>query len=201
MSDPAVIAFPFACVILAAGAGARFGQPKAVAEVAPGVRFLDRVIESASHTGAAPILAVVPTGVTVPAPARAVERPLSGDEQIESLRHALGLLTNSPAVGALVWPVDRPFATVESALAVVDAARRTGAPIVVPTLRGRRGHPTWFARDSWRDLMVVRDGGARSVVRAYGNRVVEVDVADEGILLDVNTADDLAAGLVGRRPE
>lgn len=200
MSDPAIIAFPFACVVLAAGAGTRFGNPKAIAELAPGERFLDRVIASASHTGAVPILAVVPTGVAVPAPARALERPLSGDEQIESLRHALALLTNSAAVGALVWPVDRPFATVESALAVIDAARRTGAPIVVPTLRGRRGHPTWFARDSWRDLMVVRDGGARSVVRAYGNRVVEVEVADEGILLDVNTADDLAAGLAGRHP-
>lgn len=201
MSDTAVIAFPFACVILAAGAGTRFGHPKAMAEVAAGVRFLDRVIESASHAGAAPILAVVPTGVTVPAPARAVELPLSGDEQIESLRHALALLTNSTAVGALVWPVDRPFATVESALAVIDAARRTGAPIVVPALRGRRGHPTWFARDSWRDLMVVRDGGARAVVRAYENRVVEVEVADDGILIDVNTPNDLPSGLAGQRPE
>ena len=201
MSDSAVVAFPFACVVLAAGAGSRFGYPKAQAEIEPGVRFLDRVVESASHTGATTILAVVPRGVTVPAPARAVEGPPSGAEQIESLRRALALLSNTASVGALVWPVDRPFATVESALAVIDAARRTTAAIVVPVLGGRRGHPTWFARDSWRDLMVVAEGGARSVVRAYENRVVEVKVADDGILLDVNTPDDLPAGFVGRRAE
>lgn len=201
MSEPGNVAFPFACVILAAGAGTRFGHPKATAEVEPGVRFLDRVTDSASHLGAMSILAVVPPGVAVPAPARAVERAPSGVEQIDSLRRALALLTNTPVVGALVWPVDRPFVLRESALAVVDAARRTAAPIVVPTLGGRRGHPTWFARDSWRDLMTVREGGARAVVRAYGNRVVEVPVADSGILLDVNTPDDLPAGIAGRGSE
>jgi len=201
VSDSTVVAFPFACIVLAAGAGTRFGHPKVVAEVEAGVRFLDRVVESASQAGATLVLAVVPPGVAVPAPARAVVRPLSGDEQIESLRSALALLANTVVVGALVWPVDRPFAKVESALAVVDAARRTAAPIVVPVLGGRRGHPTWFARDSWRDLMVVRSGGARTVVRAYENRVLEVEVADDGILLDVNTPADLPASVAGRRPE
>ena len=78
-------------------------------------------------------------------------------------------------------------------MAVVDAARRTGAPIVVPVHDGRRGHPVWFARETWRELMTVTDGGARAVVRAYCERVHEVAVSDVGIARDIDTKADLGA--------
>ena len=93
----------------------------------------------------------------------------------------------------LVWPVDHPIVLATSALAVVDAARRTGAPIVVPVHDGKRGHPVWFARETWRELMTVADGGARAVVHAYGARVHEVPVSDAGVRRDIDTKGDLDA--------
>jgi len=82
--------------------------------------------------------------------------------------------------------------TLESVLALVDAARRTGATIAVPTFEGRRGHPTFFYRDVWRELMTVPDGGARAVVRAERARVAEVPVHDAGVLTNVTTPADLS---------
>ena len=49
---PAIRQFPFGCVILAAGAGRRFGGPKAVATLANGTRFVDAVAACAIAAGA-----------------------------------------------------------------------------------------------------------------------------------------------------
>lgn len=184
---------PFACIILAAGAGTRFGEPKVGAEWSAGVRFLDQVATLAEWTGADPIVAVVPPGVEVPVGVRAIVNADAKGEQVASLRLALAQLTNSPVEGALVWPVDHPAVRLESALAVLDAARRTGAPIVVPTQGGRRGHPTWFHRSTWRELVTVQDGGARAVVQADPARVASVEVPDAGIHRDIDTRADLVA--------
>lgn len=186
-------AHPFGCVVLAAGAGSRFGEPKAGALVREGVRFLDTVCEVAHWAGADPIVAVVPPGMVAPPGVRPVVNADAAGEQVTSLRLGLAQLANAPAEGALVWPVDHPFVRVESVLAVLDTAWRTGAPIVVPVHEGRRGHPTWFARGTWRELMTVPAGGARAVVHAYGARVGEVRVADGGVLRDIDTLADLEA--------
>lgn len=192
MSEPAPArTFPFACVVLAAGAGTRFGEPKATAELRPGTTFLDEVVHTAVSAGASPIVAVVPRGVGAPQPARAVVNPDPATEQIASVRLGLAALANSGVAGTLLWPVDHPFVDLMSVEAVVDAARRTGAPIVVPVAEGRRGHPVWFARSTWVELMTVASGGARSVVHAYGDRVREVAVRDDGVLRDIDTRADL----------
>jgi molybdenum cofactor cytidylyltransferase len=180
---------PFACVIPAAGAGLRFGGPKAEAEIAPGVRFLDRVVTLAVQCGADPIVAVVIPGVLVPGPAIAVEGSPKGD-QLASVRRGLARLASTPARSTLLWPVDHPYVAVTTAQAVVEA-RRTGAPVVVPVYEGRRGHPVLFARETWLDLMTAAEGGARSVVHRYGDLVLEIAVDDPNVLRDVDTRADL----------
>lgn len=182
---------PFAAIVLAAGAGTRFGEPKAKALLGDGRSFLDVVVEHCRTAGADPVIAVVPPGTDAPAGARAVVNTKPKAEQVTSLRLGLAQLANTDSAGVLVWPVDHPFARTESALAVVDAARRTGAPIVVPVTVAGRGHPVWFARETWRELMTVADGGARAVVHAYGARVLEVPVADAGIRRDIDSRNDL----------
>lgn len=186
--------FRFACVVLAAGAGRRFGGPKALAELKPGERFLDAVVGIAAEADANPVVAVVQRGTEVPAPARRVEAPNPTDEQISSLRLGLAQLTGVPVTGALVWPVDHPFVTLRTVLAVVDAHQRTGAPIVVPAYGGRRGHPVFFDRSTWRELMTVSEGGARAVVHTYGERVLAVEAGDPGVLRDIDTRADLVGG-------
>jgi CTP:molybdopterin cytidylyltransferase MocA len=185
---------PVAVVIVGAGAGTRFGGPKARATLSDGRRFLDAIVETAKSAGLDPVIAVLPPGVAAPEGVRVVVNAKPESEQIVSVRLGLAQLTSAPVTSALLWPVDHPFVNLESVLAILDAARRTGAHIVVPVHDSRRGHPAWFHRDTWRELMTVPDGGARTVIRADPSRVSEVGVSDRGVLRDIDTCEDLESG-------
>jgi len=110
------------------------------------------------------------------------------------LRLGLARLTNVPVTGVLVWPVDHPYVAAASVRAILEAARRTGAPIVLPVDGGKRGHPVYFSRGTWRELVTVRDGGARRVVHAYAATLQEVPVSDTGVLRDIDTRSDMTNG-------
>lgn len=184
-------AFPVAAVIVGAGAGKRFGFPKALAQLPDGRRFVDVITDLLGTAGLDPIVAVLPSGVSAPTGARGVVNANPGSEQIASLRIGLAQLTNSTVVGAVVWPVDHPFVRLDSVLALLDGARRSGAHIVIPSHDGRRGHPTFFHREIWRELMTVQSGGARAVIQAVPQRVVEIAVLDGGVLRGINAPADL----------
>ena len=192
-SKPAV---PIACAILAAGQGTRFGEPKAEATLPSGERFLDAVVRVATEAGLSPIVAVVQPSVVVPTSAVTVTNSQRESEQSASLRLALARLANDAAQAVIMWPVDHPFVLLGSVLALVDAFKRTRAPIVLPVFEGRRGHPVLFARSVWQDLMTA-SGGARTVVHAHAEHVIEVEVPDEGVTRDIDTRSDMPPG--GRR--
>lgn len=196
MSAP--LTFPVAVVIVGAGAGTRFGEPKAYATLPDGRTFLETIARTARDAGLQPIVAVLPPR-NAEKETDAMTRDLTvvrnanpTSEQIASVRLGLTALVNKPVIGALIWPVDHPFPSLLSVLAVLDAAKRTGAPFVVPAFEGRRGHPLFAHRDTWRELLTVADGGARAVVRGYGDRVADAAVGDAGVLRDIDVRDDLA---------
>ena len=180
-----------ACVVLAAGAGSRFGEPKAGAKLESGSRFVDAVVNAAREAGADPIVVVSPPGFDPPRGTVTVVNPDARGEQIASLRLGLARLVSVPVRGALAWPVDHPFVDAASARAVLEAARHTGAPVVIPVYRGRRGHPVYFSRDCWRELATVREGGARSIVHAHSAELHEVSVDHIGVVRDIDTRADM----------
>ncbi len=186
-------AFAIAGIIVGAGAGKRFGGPKAIATLRDGRRFVDAAAETARDAGLSPLVTVLPPGVEAPHGTVYVVNARADGEQVVSVRLGLAQLANTTVVGVVVWPVDHPFVTLETVLAVMDGARRTGAPIVRPQFEGEHGHPVFFHRDTWRELMTVADGGARAVVHAYDTRVAHVDVRDRGVLRDIDLPSDLDA--------
>ena len=161
-----------------------------------GERFLDAVVRVATEAGLSPIVAVVQPSVAVPASAVSVTNSQQRSEQSASLRLALARLANDAAQAVIMWPVDHPFVLLSSVLALVDAFKRTRAPIVLPVFEGRRGHPVLFARSVWQDLMTAT-GGARTVVHAHAEDVIEVRVPDEAVTRDIDTRSDMPPG--GRR--
>ena len=55
--------------------------------------------------------------------------------------------------------------------------------MVAPTRDGRRGNPVLWSRRFFPDLMAIAgDVGARNVLAAYGEAVVEVPVTEAGAL-------------------
>jgi molybdenum cofactor cytidylyltransferase len=74
---------------------------------------------------------------------------------------------------------------------VIDAWRRTHAPIVRPAIGDRHGHPVIFDRSVLAALRSAPiDAGAKTVVRAHERDLVNVPVDDEGCLVDVDTPDE-----------
>jgi len=78
--------------------------------------------------------------------------------------------------------------------ALRESFEQTEAPILIPTWRGRRGHPVLFSRSLYQELLAAPlDQGARAVVRRHAAEVQTVEVDEEGILWDVDQPKDYAA--------
>ena len=66
-------------------------------------------------------------------------------------------------------------------------SRECGAPVVIPTYHGRRGHPVLIGQQLFEELLgLSSDVGADSVVRRYRAATRFVEVEDEGIVIDVD---------------
>jgi molybdenum cofactor cytidylyltransferase len=99
-----------------------------------------------------------------------------------------GVSARADAPGWLILPADMPLIQPQTLQAV--AAALPGQACVVPTHGGRRGHPVGFSAELFSDLQALDgDEGARRLLLRYPSRTVEVQ--DPGILIDIDTHNDL----------
>ncbi len=90
-------------------------------------------------------------------------------------------------------PCDMPLVQGHTIHLLRDAYHRTLAPVVYPVFLQRRGHPPLITGrlcpeiTSWS-----RPEGLRSLLALYDTQACEVQTADEGILMDVDTPEDYA---------
>ncbi len=111
--------------------------------------------------------------------------------QLSSLWVALRALENEPVSGALLCLVDHPAISKQVVRALLERFRQTGAPVVIPTHQGRRGHPVLLAKSLFNELLQAPlEQGARSVVQRHAQEVELVETEDEGVLLDVDRPED-----------
>lgn len=90
-----------------------------------------------------------------------------------------------------VLPVDIPLVRPQTTRDLLEAYRQGRWSIVYPVFSGKRGHPPLISteyRQAIRGYSGV--GGLRGFLDAHGEKAVEVEVADEGILLDVDSHSD-----------
>ena len=84
--------------------------------------------------------------------------------------------------------VDVPLASVATVSAVIDTWQRIRAPIVRPAIGERHGHPVIFDRAVFEELRgAPANEGAKAVVRAHETEIVNVQVSDEGCVVDIDT--------------
>lgn len=180
-------------LVLAAGDSRRMGFPKALL-VYRGATFLKSVLDASVAAGLDPVMVIL--GRDAPKILTSVDlhgitilkngTPETG--QIGSIKIGLTEIINHPVEAVVVWPVDQPHVQVATVERVVERFREAGEAISIPTYEGRRGHPVLFARSVFEELLAApEDEGARSVVRASPERVVEVPVRDPAILEDIDT--------------
>lgn len=100
--------------------------------------------------------------------------------------------------GLLVFLGDMPHVTTDIINKLIDAFKNNpDKSIFVPVKGERRGNPVLFAKVFFDTLLTLEgDVGAKNLVQQYPDEVFEVMVEDDGVLVDYDTEDELAALLV-----
>ncbi len=152
-------------VLLAAGAGSRFGMPKVLAEQGSWLR----IAVSALADGGCDVVVVVLGAaiVDVPAPARSVIAADWSDGMSASVRAGLDAIGDLDADAAVLHVVDTPDVGAEVVRRVLNAWRAEPAGLARAYFGGRPGHPVVISRAHWPDLRATLQGdaGARSFLR------------------------------------
>jgi CTP:molybdopterin cytidylyltransferase MocA len=186
-------------VLLAAGEGSRFGQPKALVEL-DGMTLAARGVGLLRAGGADPVL-VVTGAVPLELPgAQAAYNPDWRTGMGSSLRTALRALAQAPPtdpyreVGAAVIALaDQPLVGAAAVQRLITAYQ-AGATVVVAAYDGEPRNPVLIAREHWPDVMAAATGdrGARAFLRAHPELVTLVECMDTGSAEDIDTPADLA---------
>ena len=198
-----------AVIVLAAGQSRHMGQRNKLLEVVNGEPMVRRAVRVAASA------AVGHPGVVVTGHEReAVEAALAGCgaafahnpdyEAGLSTSLARGVAALAPGIdGAIVCLADMPSVRAEHLARLRDAFDPgAGAAICVATRRGKRGNPVLFASRFFSEICDVEgDVGARHLVGAYAELVREVEMPDDGVLLDIDSPSALRAYRAAEAPE
>lgn len=182
-------------ILLAAGAGTRFGGDKLLFPIADGTPV---GVQAARN-----LLGGVDHGIAVVRPS---DRRLADLLEAEGLRVAFcpdaqtgmgtslafGVSAAQDADGWLIALADMPFIQ-SGTIRGVAGLLRAGAPIAAPQHQGRRGHPVGFAHGFFHDLAQLKgDQGARAVLAAHAGQIQVFECEDRGIFVDIDTPTDLS---------
>jgi molybdenum cofactor cytidylyltransferase len=189
-----------AALVLAAGRSTRMGAVNKMLAQIGGKPLVRIAAEQAVASRAHPVIVV--TGherekveaVLKGLPVRLVHNPNYADGLGTSLKAGIAAVPKeSDAV--IVCLGDMPqvdAALIDRLIAAFDPER--GGLVVVPSIDGRRGNPVVWSRRFFQDLMGIQgDVGARYLIGNYAESVVEVPVAGEAALTDVDTPESLSA--------
>ena len=186
-------------LVLAAGAGRRFGGPKAVVELA-GERLVDRAVRVLADGGVSQAYVVSGSVALTVAGAVVVENPDWESGMASSLRAGFDALPTE-AMAALVLLVDHVGLT-PAAVRRVSGEVTGPASLVAATYDGRLGHPVVLGRDWWPEVRATAAGdqGARAVLAAHRDVLVQVECSDVASAADVDRPGDLTTYREGRHP-
>jgi molybdenum cofactor cytidylyltransferase len=103
-----------------------------------------------------------------------------------------GIESMDPAThGILIALGDQPEVKARTINALIHAFAQGRGSIVIPSCRGRRGHPVLFDRSYERDLLRLKgDVGGRSVIERHLSEVTEVRTRSEAVIRDVDTQEE-----------
>jgi molybdenum cofactor cytidylyltransferase len=185
-------------VVLAAGRGSRFrGRDHKLAQQLGSQSVLGRTIGQAISSGL-PVVVVTTEPLAAESSRWVARRDVVVLPEVGTgpaglgmgYSIAAGVAARPEAAGWLVLPGDMPMVSPGSLQAV--AAALDQHPVVFAQHRGRRGHPVGFSSELFSDLVQLSgDEGARRVVARYPS--IGLELEDPGVLIDVDTEDDLAA--------
>lgn len=184
-----------AAVVLAAGLSERMGRFKPLLPLGS-CRIIERVVTLFQAAGVSDI--VVVTGhraaevrqAIAPLNVHCVENPNYHQDMFASVRVGLRALTGQSRA-FFIHPADTPLVRPQTVQRLMAAFWDTSAAVCYPIFSGRRGHPTLIdtglcdAIQQWSGV-----GGLRAFLRRREAESLDLPVADEAVLLDLDSPDD-----------
>ena len=189
-----------AVAILAAGESRRMGQPKALLSYR-GKTFAEHLVSATRHER------VGLTRIVLGAQAGEIRSrlPLDATWILENPNWQQGQLSSIQAVirslpgeteGLILCPVDHPLISRFLVAQLIQEFDSTEKQIVLPTYKGKRGHPAIFRVSLYGELLAAStEVGAREVVWAHPKDVREVETDEEAVVLNLNDPETLEKAL------
>ncbi|HVJ53232.1 MAG TPA: molybdopterin-binding/glycosyltransferase family 2 protein [Aliidongia sp.] len=188
-----------AAIVLAAGQSSRMGRNKLLIEI-DGASMVERAVDAALASAASPVIVVLGHQ------ADSVRARLAGRKVVlvKNPDYAQGLSTSlkrglaavpDEADGIVVCLADMPGIgqrLIDRLIAAFNPLE--GREIIVPSRDGKRGNPVlWGSRFLPELATVSGDTGAKHLLGAYPEYLVEIVAEDDGVLTDLDTPEALAA--------
>jgi molybdenum cofactor cytidylyltransferase len=190
-------------LIPAAGHSTRMGRPKLALPLGDRT-ILEGIIQTLKAAEVAEIVVVIGPHVSelVPLSARAGAHAVLLAEATPDMRTTVerGLdwiertFQPKPEDAWLLIPADYPALDVDAVrYLMAEFQKQSHCSIAVPTFAGRRGHPALIA---WKHVREIRtlpaDAGLNAYLRQHSGETLEVPVPSDGVLIDLDTAEDYA---------
>ncbi len=186
-------------VVLAAGRSRRMAPlNKLLLADRAGKPMVARVVDNVLSSKAHPIVVVTGHQAEQVAhalggrPVRVVHAPDYADGLSASLRAGIAAVPPD-AAAAIVCLGDMPLVTgrmIDRLLEAYDPDE--GRLIVLPTFRGKQGNPMLWDRRFFPEILrITGDSGARFLLGQHMENVAEVEMADDAVLRDFDTAESL----------
>ena len=186
---------PITALLLAAGAGTRFGGAKLLHPLDDGVAIAAHAARNLIAAGVLDVVAVLRPG----------DFPLADLLEQEgcyvtfcadaargmghSLAHGVG--TSRQAKGWIVALADMPRVNPQT-IRAIRGALDSGAVLAAPMYRGERGHPVGFSAVLGNELLTLSgDTGARKVFERHAHEATCIECDDPGIAIDIDRRADI----------
>ncbi len=182
-------------IILVAGESSRMGRDKALLSY-QGSTFLNHILSQF-------VSRLDPVVVVLGHHAEQIRASLEPSPRLRVAvndRYKLGMLSSlqegiralpDGIEAAMFTLVDHPAVEAATLDRLISERERTEAPLVIPRLGERRGHPVIASRAILDDMLrLPSDESPKSVVRRHQDRTLYVDVDDAGVLKDIDRPSD-----------
>jgi molybdenum cofactor cytidylyltransferase len=185
-------------ILLAAGESNRMGQSKQLMSFGQST-IIERTIDSLLNSAVSETIAVLGykeeeiRKAIIRKPIKIAINPDYQQGMSTSIIAGLKQI-DKRARAVLIALGDQPFIDSQTISNLVEAFVANKKGIIVPVYQGKRGNPVILAIRYKGELLHLKgDVGGREIIKCHPDDVLEVAVNCEGVLLDIDTAEDYSS--------